>query len=219
MRVVPIALCIVNVICFQVAMLSRSALLLARNSARAARNGPSFSRTVSADASTALTTPEQKKVAVNDYERFDPSKWLSGEGAPQVRAELARIRQAEDEAIEAVTHEVPDIDWGSWQKEIAYPGLVDDLKAAHDSVPMPNFESERQRLQAEVNATFEPLLAKLKQHALDAEANAKAYKQRLEEISTLHDGVATMPIDEFLEKYPAVKKSIEDDVKSNKWFV
>jgi ATP synthase D chain, mitochondrial (ATP5H) len=200
-------------------MLSRSVLRFARSRAHAARNAPSVSRALSADASASLTVPEKKSVSVEDYQRFDPSNWLAGEGAPQVRAELARIRQAEDDAIAAVTEDVPEIDWDVWRKEISYPGLVDELKAAHDSVKVPSVEEERLRLQAEVTAAFEPLLAKLKQHAIDAENNSTKYKRRLEEITYLHDNVASMPIDEFLEKYPAVKKSIEDDIKNNKWFV
>lgn len=200
-------------------LLTRSVLRAALSAAPVSRTAPSLVRALSADVSTALTAPPKKDVSVDEYERFDPSKWLSSESAPQVRAELARIRQAEDETIDAVTGEVPDIDWAMWQKTIAYPGLVDELKAAYESVPVPNFEAERERMHAEVNAAFEPLLAKLKKHATDAEANSKLYTKRLEEISHLESNVAEMPIDDFLEKYPAVRKSIEDDVKNNKWFV
>lgn len=156
---------------------------------------------------------------MDEYERFDPSKWLTDETAPQVRAELARIRQAEDEAIDAVTGEVPDIDWAMWKETIVYPGLVDELKAAYESVPVPDFETERERMHAEVNAAFEPLLAKLAKHAKEAEESSKMYKSRLEEISHLEKNLAEMPIDDFLEKYPAVRKTIEEDVKNNKWFV
>lgn len=202
-------------------LLTRSVLRAAQRAAPVSRSAPPLARALATNVSTSLVAPEKaaKEVSVGEYERFDPSKWLSAESAPQVRAELARIRQAEDEAIDAVTGEVPDIDWGMWKKSIAYPGLVDELKAAYESVPVPNFDKERERMQAEVNAAFEPLLAKLAKHAKDAEASSKEFKIRLEEISHLEKNLADMPIDDFLEKYPAVRKSIEDDVKNNKWFV
>jgi hypothetical protein len=176
-------------------------------------------RALAADTRAALRPPSHVPTTPDGHERFDPSKWLTDETDPQVHAELARIRAAEDDAIAAVTQEVPEIDWEAWRKEIAYPGLVDELKAAHDAVPVPNVEEERARLQQAVHDAFSPLLAKLEKHAEDAEANSKVYQARLEEITHLHDNVASMPIDEFLAKYPAVKKSIEDDVANNRWFV
>lgn len=201
-------------------MLSRAALRCVHRSTFSGRLPACVaSRGLSSDTSTTLTAPAHVSVSPDAYERFDPSKWLTDETDPHVRAELARIRQAEDDAIAFVTKDIPDIDWAAWKEEIQYPGLVDEMKAAHDAIPVPDFEAERERLLAEVNEVFEPFLAKLKKHALDAEESSKAYKERLEEITYLHDNITELPIDEFLAKYPAVKKTLEDDIVNNKWFV
>lgn len=199
-------------------MLSRAAFRAGRRYVQGGRLAFS-ARLMSADTTPALAPEAYKATSPDAFERFDPSKYLAEETAPSVKAELQRIRAAEDEAIANVTAEIPEVDWESWRKDIGYAGLVDELKAAHDAVPVPDVESERQRLQKAVFDAFNPLLAKLKEQALEAEANSKVYADRLEEIKHLHDNVADMPIDEFLAKYPAVRKSIEDDIQENRWFV
>lgn len=199
-------------------MLSRAALRAGQRFVQGARFAPS-SRFLSADTTPTLAPVAHQPKTPEAYERFDASKYLSEESAPAVQAELQRIRAAEDDAIATITEEIPEIDWEAWRKDIGYPGLVDELKAAHDAVPVPNVDAERERLQKTVYDTFNPLLAKLKKHAQDAEANSKVYADRLEEITYLHDNVGEMPVDEFLAKYPAVRKSIEDDIEHNRWFV
>lgn len=171
--------------------------------------------------STKLDPVPYTNVTLADHKRFDASAWLQDEAEadPAIRSELLRIRQAEDETIGALTKEVPEIDWEHWEETIDAPGLVAKLRKAYDEVPVPDMEEERQRLHKEIHDAFEPLLAKIKQHALDAEAQEKVYRKRLEEVSYLHDNINDIPLDEFLAKYPAVKKKLEDDIIENKWFV
>jgi ATP synthase D chain, mitochondrial (ATP5H) len=154
-----------------------------------------------------------------DYVRFKPSEYFGDSTDKNVRAELQRIKVLEEEAIAAVTQEVPDIDWDYWRSQIRYPGLVDELKAAHDALPVPDVEKERERLMKAVEDVFNPLLAKIKQLALEAEESGKDLEKRLDEVNYLRDGMMDITIDEFLEKYPAVKKSIAKDVEMNRWLV
>ncbi len=136
-----------------------------------------------------------------------------------VKSDLARIRAAEDEAVASVSGSVPEIDWGAWKEEIAYPGIVDEMKAVHDSIPVPDFSAERDRLQALVREEFEPMLAAIEQAAADSEANSKQYEGRLVEMTALDKGLKDITMEEYLEKYPEVKKSIADDMAAHKWLV
>jgi ATP synthase D chain, mitochondrial (ATP5H) len=168
---------------------------------------------------TSLEVVPHAAVAPEDYVRLNPADYFSDFEDSSVLAELGRLRAIEDEAIAVITQEVAPIDWDEWKKEIRYPGLVDELKAVHDAVPMPDVEKERERLVAVVRSAFEPVLATLKKLALDAEESSAHMQKRLEEVNYLHDNVAEIPIDEFLEKYPKVKEQIEDDIKNSRWFV
>lgn len=134
------------------------------------------------------------------------------------RAELGKIRDIEDELVATVSTEHEPIDWEQWSKEIKHPGIVDELKVMHDGTPQMDTETERKRMQKVVEDTFNPMLDELSKLAAESEAEAKEYEQKAGEMDYLHDNISSMSIDEFLEKYPTVKESIEKDIENGKWF-
>lgn len=204
-------------------MLSRAALSCAARSASFIRPSAALASrafcTAPAKVSTTLDAVPYTKQSMGDHARFDPSQWLTNETDPSVRSELTRIRQAESETIAALSKDVPDIDWDHWESQIDAPGLVAKLKKAYSEVPILNMDEERERMQKEIREKFEPLLMKVEAHAIEAGENEKLYKKRLEEVRHLHDNLEEIPLEDFLAKYPAVKKSLEDDILKNKWFV
>jgi hypothetical protein len=182
-----------------------------------ARNA--MTRTGNKDTPTSLAAVQLTKATPDEFQRLDPADYFTENTDPSVRAELGRLRAIEDEVIASVSQDVPTIDWDEWRKEIRYPGLVDELKRIHDSIQVPDVEKERENLVASMREAFEPILENFKKLALEAEESSRHLEKRLEEVNYLHDNIADIPLDEFLEKYPKVKEQIEDDVKNNRWFV
>lgn len=156
--------------------------------------------------------------SLSEFKRVNASELFSEYIDPSARAELGKIRDLEDEILTTASMEVSDIDWTSWKKEINHPTIVDDLKVMHDATPLADGEAEKVRLQKVVEETFKPMLAELEQLTTAAESEAAEYEKKAAEISYLHDNVANMPVDDFLEKYPTVKKAIEKDIQEGKWF-
>jgi hypothetical protein len=201
-------------------MLSRVALCAVANCTPFSVRGFSAIATrPGAETSATLEPAKHTPTSPTEYVRFNPSDYFTNTEDKKLRADLQRIKALEDEAIAAVTQDTPDVDWDAWRAQIRYPGLVDELKVAYDAIPVPNVEAERERLTKAVEDKFNPLLQKIKMLALDSEASSKHLEKRLEEVTYLHDNIENLTVDEFLEKYPAVKASIEDDIKNDRWFV
>jgi len=190
----------------------------ARPVATAIQSRPFTSSPPSNAESASTTTTNNNSNSVSEFKRVNAAELFSEYIDPSARAELSKIRELEDEILSTASMEVPDIDWATWKAEINHPTLVDDLKVMHDATPLADGAAETARLTKVVEETFKPMLAELEQLAAEAETEAAVYEKKAAEISYLHDNVATLPIDEFLEKYPTVKKAIEKDIEEGKWF-
>ncbi|CAN8066469.1 unnamed protein product [Agarophyton chilense] len=183
--------------------------LLARGALRAR---PCITHNVRRSLAAAVTSE-------NEMEQFDPTKLFQEFSDSSVRSELSKIRDVEAELLQAISVKDAPIEWEQWKKEINYPGLVDELKSAYEAVPAPDVEDARKKADEQVTATFKPIIEELSALAQEAEAEAEELEKQCEEIAFLKDNFSEMPIDDFLEKFPTVKKSLEDDISNNKWFL
>lgn len=165
---------------------------------------------------TINTNPEQ--VALEDMPRFEPAEWFKSFDEAAIRGHLAKLRDIENDIVSSMMAEGEPLDWDQWRSTIKYPGLVDELKQIHDSLPVPDVEEEKKRLVTETEATFAPIIAKFEQMAADGEAATVELEKRAAEVTYMRDNVADLTVEEFLDKYPGVKASIEDDIANNRWF-
>lgn len=154
-----------------------------------------------------------------EFKRVNGAELFSDLLDPAGRAEIGKIRDIEDEMLNTVSAESEPIDWAAWKKEIQHPTIVDELKVMHDETPVVTGEAEKTRMQKVVEETFNPMLAELEKLTAEAEAEAAEYEKRAEEVAYLHDNINSLTVDEFLEKYPTVKQSIEKDIQEGKWFL
>ncbi len=154
-----------------------------------------------------------------EFKRVNGAELFAEYLDPSGRAEIGKIREIEDEMLNTVSVESEPIDWAAWKKEIRHPTIVDELKVLHDETPIDSGEAEKTRMQKVVEETFNPMLEELEKLTAEAEAEAVEYEKRAAEVQYMHDNVATMTVDEFLEKYPTVKQSIEKDIQEGKWFL
>lgn len=155
----------------------------------------------------------------SSIEQFDPSKWFPEVKDLSIRAELNKIREHESEILSLLDQQSDPIDWDKWAQEISYPGLIDEMKKAYDAIPIPNFEEQAKESEAQIEQTFEPIIKKFEQIAKEKEEEIANLEKRIDETTFLRDNIENLTIDEFLEKYPTVKESIEKDIRENKWFV
>lgn len=155
---------------------------------------------------------------LSEFKRLNGAEYFSEYADASARSELGKIRDIEDEMIATLTAEAEPIDWAHWRKEIKHPTIVDELKVLHNETPAANTDDERARMEKVIEDTFNPMLQELRNAASEAEAEAAEYEKQAEEISYLHDNIADLSVDEFLEKYPTVKASIEKDLQEGKWF-
>lgn len=154
-----------------------------------------------------------------DIKRFQPQEWFASFEDPIVRAELNKIREVENDLLQTVSAKTVPIDWSYWAEEIKYPGIVDELKEMHESTPVPDIESEQAKAEEQIESIFNPIIEEFSKLASEAEAETKELEKRAEEVAYLRENIKELSVDEFLEKYPTVKKSIEDDLANNRWFV
>ncbi|PXF48543.1 ATP synthase subunit d, mitochondrial [Gracilariopsis chorda] len=155
----------------------------------------------------------------NEIQSFDPSQWFPQFSDTAVRSELSKIRDIESELMQALDVKEVPIDWEQWNIQIKYPGLVDELKSLYEATPVPDIAETKKAIDDEIEAVFQPIIEEFSKMAKEAEAETAELEKRCEEITYLRDNIANLTVDEFLDKYPAVKKSIEDDIANNRWFV
>ncbi len=195
-------------------------IALARPVATAFQSRPFSASSPPNDSGTSVakidTTVPNKDLG--DYKRLSGAELFADHIDAAGRAELGKIRDIEDELIANVSAEFEPIDWEHWRKEIKHPGVVDELKVMHEETPPTDVEAEKMRVQKVVEDTFNPMLAELQKLTADAEVEAEEYEKKAEEMNYLHDNLSTMTVDEFLERYPTVKESIEKDIEDGKWF-
>lgn len=141
---------------------------------------------------------------------FDDSK---------IRSELAKLRQTEAELMAQLDKPSVSIDWDKFSENIKFPGLIDELKQIYESTEPPNVDEEKAKAAAQIESVFNPIIEQYDTLAKEAEEDTLKLEKEMEEINFMRDNIKDMPIDEFLKKYPSVKKSVEDDIANNKWFV
>lgn len=191
-------------------MLSVAARQLARSNHGlvASRIAPRAFASAAADKST------------EELARFEPGEWFQDFSDPQIRSQLNKLRDLENDIISTVSPKMDtSLDWSEWESEIKYPGLVKELKAIHDKVPIPDVDEEKAQLSKKLDDIFNPIMAEFAQLAKEAEAETLQLEERANEVTYLRDNLNKLSVDEFLEKYPSVKASIEDDIANNRWFV
>lgn len=135
-----------------------------------------------------------------------------------LRSELNKLRDVENDLMAKVNETSPDIDWDHWRGVIKYPGVVDEMKVAYDSVPVADIPAEMEKARIQVDEVFDPMIKEYKEMAEEAEKETLRLEKSVEEVSFFRDNIKTLTVEEFLEKHPAMKKAIEDDVRNNKWY-
>ncbi|CDF39931.1 unnamed protein product [Chondrus crispus] len=171
-------------------------------------------------ASRALaTTAVEKAAPAGQTERFKPTDWFQEFQDPQIRSQLNSLRELEDDAIRMVSADATTINWDEWESSVKYPGLVKELKEIHENAPVPDVTAEKEIFAKKLDELFDPILAEFAKLGKEAEETVVELEQRASEVTFLRDNIDTLTVDEFLEKYPTVKASIEDDIANNRWFV
>lgn len=171
---------------------------------------------------TSATLSAKKSDAPSDLaslKRFEPSEWFPEFTNPAIRGELNKLRDLEAELIATVDVKVAPIDWDAWEKQIRHPTLLKELKEIYATMPLPDVEAETAAMHAKIEETFKPIMSNLAEMAKKTEKEVEELEKRLGEVTFLEDNLKEMPIDEFLDRYPSVKKSIANDIENNKWFV
>eukprot|EP00177_Eucheuma_denticulatum_P006356 GFKZ01011587.1.p1 GENE.GFKZ01011587.1~~GFKZ01011587.1.p1 ORF type:complete len:197 (+),score=46.12 GFKZ01011587.1:97-687(+) len=188
----------------------------ARLVTRTARSNIARSMPRALSSLTINTSP--KEVALEEIPRFEPSEWFKSFDEAAIRGHLAKLRDIENELVSSMAAQEESIDWDHWKSVIKYPGLVDELKQIHESMPVPDAEEEKKRLAEAAEATFAPIIAEFEKLAMEGEAETVELEKRAAEVTYLRDNLGELTVEEFLEKYPGVKASIEDDIANNRWF-
>lgn len=155
----------------------------------------------------------------NEIQSFDPNQWFPQFSDSAVRSELSKIRDIESELMQALEVKEIPIDWDHWNTQIKYPGLVDELKSLYENTPVPDVTETRKAIDEQIDSVFQPIIDGFSKMAKEAEEETARLEKRCEEVTYLRDNLTELTVDEFLDKYPAVKKSIEDDIANNRWFV
>lgn len=188
----------------------------ARLVTRATRSN--VARTMPRALSSLTINTSPKEVALEELPRFEPSEWFKSFDEAAIRSHLAKLRDIENDLLSSMSTKEEPLDWDHWNSVIKYPGLVDELKKIHESLPIPDVEEEKKRLVAATEATFAPMIAEFEKLAIEGEAETVELEKRAAEVTYLRDNVGELTVEEFLEKYPGVKASIEDDIANNRWF-
>lgn len=148
-----------------------------------------------------------------------PEQFLSDLDDASVRSELGKLRQTESELMSQIEASPVSIDWDHWKDTIRYPGLVDEVKQIFDEIKTPDLEEEKKEADAHIESVFNPIIEHYDQLVKEAEEETQRIKKELEETEFIRDNIETLSAEEFLKKHPSMKKSIEDDIANNKWFV
>lgn len=157
--------------------------------------------------------------SIEEHKRFDPSEWFTDVEDASVRKELSKVRAIEEDLISELSKELPPIDWDAWRAQVRVPGFVDEMKAAYDSIEMPNFDEECKQARKDVEEAFAPLLKQVEQAMKETDKDAESMRAQLDEMTYFHDNIREITVDEVLEKYPKMREEIEDDIANNRWFV
>lgn len=163
---------------------------------------------------SALSTTDALSPKVEDRESI-----LEVFDDPSVRAELNKLREIESDLKNTLDAETAPIDWEHWAKQITYPHLVDEIKEIYESTPDPDIEHHMEIAKKKVNEIFDPMIAEYEALAKESESGTAELEKKLEEVTFLKNNFRNLSVEEFLEKYPAFRKSIEEDIKNNRWFV
>lgn len=156
---------------------------------------------------------------IPDQSIDSPTELLKDFDDPGIRSELNQIHEAENELLQAVSVKADPIDWSHWNDQIKYPGLVDDMKEAFDAYPVPDMEEEKKKMIEKIDVVFKPIIDSFSSAIEASEAETKVLEERVEELKFLRDNLDELPLEEYLKRYPGIKKSLEEQIANNKWFL
>lgn len=136
-----------------------------------------------------------------------------------IRTELNKLRELETDLMSTLDEKTVPIDWDHWKNEISYPNLVEEVKQIYDDIPPVDIDQHLELAKKKVDEVFDPIIAEYEQVAKESEASAAALEKEIEKATFMRDNIKDLSVEEFLEKYPSFKKSVEDDILNNRWFV
>lgn len=157
--------------------------------------------------------------SIDDVTPFDPTQFFTDVDDAQVRSQLNKLRELEIEITSKLSSKMDAMDWSHWDSVIKYPGLVKELKNVHESMPLPDVKAVQEEFVKKAEDTFNPIIEEFEKLAVESEAEVKELEERAAEVAYMADNLKEMTVEEFLDKYPELRKGIEDDVKNNRWFV
>ncbi|EKX53592.1 hypothetical protein GUITHDRAFT_160877 [Guillardia theta CCMP2712] len=158
-----------------------------------------------------LTTP------IHTTPAPDLNKYLDNMASPEAKAhgEALKARIADINSRLASAMKAKPVNWEEYEKTVGYPGLVSMLKERLDSFEATKFSSPyQQELQTRFAEIIEEAEALTKQ-AQDANKELEARLNELEQQSSWED----VTIAEALERDPAIKREIEQDIEKGHFWV
>lgn len=191
--------------------------LAARRLALASRGSVSMRLATRPASSAALG--KAKATRMEDFKPLEPAEWFPEFEDAGVRTQLLKLREMENDLMATVSMNSEPVDWAHWEKTIKSPGLVQELKEIHENLAIPDIAAEKEKLAKNVKEVFDPIIAEFTKLAKESEDETAKLEARAAEVTYLRDNIRDLTVEEFLEKYPTVKASIEDDIANNRWFL
>lgn len=152
-------------------------------------------------------------------EAGSPAELIETMDEAEVRTELSKLRDSENELMSALKRDPVEIDWAHWKSQIAYPGLVDDLQKEYETEVESDIEADIEGAEKEINSLFDPIIAQYDKMATEAEQDTIEIEKQLADVTFIRDNIKDLSLEEFFNKYPKIKENIEKDIIENKWFV
>ena len=178
-----------------------------------------YTSRLSRTASRLAPTRALSSTAPTESQLLDPNSVFSEFDAASIRSEVNKLREIENEIYQTVSTPVAAVDWKQWESDIKYPEFVAELKELHDSTPEPDVAEETAKIQKEIEDVFDPIIAKFEKLAEESAQETAELEAEVAKFTDLRENITELPMDEFLDRFPTVKKSIEDDITNNRWFV
>jgi len=110
-----------------------------------------------------------------------------------------------------------DLDWAHWRNEIATPGVVDQLKAEWESLPVPDVEGQKKDLEMELNSLFAPFLEKATELEKEAEELHAWALQEAEKVDMQIANLPSLTVEEYLDMNPDVKARVNQEIEEHQW--
>lgn len=107
------------------------------------------------------------------------------------------------------------IDWAALRAKSGFPEIVDEFKAGLEGVKYPAYDGNEVE---ETKAVFKKLVADAEKMAAAAAEREIEIDAELASIEEDKKKLATITMDEVLEKEPELKKEVEERIRNDQWF-